>query len=192
MSLRASPWPRLGKPSPSSTSTPRTSRDSRFRPPTTRMSCTLLVNSAGSGGELDRAEMYWEAARSQDPHHAESLGDLGALRLLAGDTATAAEFLREAVLSNPRLASAWYSLARIHLARGEWGEATEALRSFVDAAGPLYAEQVAWARRILAELGRSRGGGPSNRGPFRILGTGVANRRSNSRIDRDVESEGCT
>jgi len=104
-------------------------------------------------GEMTRAEMYWEAARSQDPQHPESLGDLGALRLLEGDTVTAAEYLREAVRNNPRLASAWYSLARIHFARGERGEAMGALQEFLEAAGQRFPEQVEWARRVLAETG---------------------------------------
>ena len=104
-------------------------------------------------GEMSMAESYWEAARSLDPYHAETLGDLGALRLLQGDTATATHYLQEAVRQNAGLASAWFGLARIHLARGERGEAAGALRNFVEAAGLRYTEQVEWARGVLTDLG---------------------------------------
>jgi Tfp pilus assembly protein PilF len=113
----------------------------------------LLGQLSRERGDLSGAESYWKATRAADPNHAESLGDLGALRLLEGDTATAARYLQEAVRQNAGLASAWFALGRIHMARGEMGEAAGALRRFVDAAGLRYPKEVEWAKGFLTDWG---------------------------------------
>jgi Flp pilus assembly protein TadD len=106
-------------------------------------------------GKLGQAESYWEGALALDPSHPESSGDLGVLRLMEADTTSALRLLRRAVRENPRLASAWHGLGRIHLARGEMREAANALTEFVEAAGPRHPEQVSWARSVLADIGGS-------------------------------------
>ena len=123
------------------------------RPPSDPDVLYTLGQLSRERGDMTEAERYWEAARSLDPHHPETLGDLGALRLFEGDTATAVRFLQEAVQENPGLASAWFGLAQIHLARRETEGATAALEYFIRTAGFSYPAQVEWARAVLRELG---------------------------------------
>jgi tetratricopeptide (TPR) repeat protein len=104
-------------------------------------------------GDLSEAEGYWESALALDPDHPESSADLGVLRLMEADTAAALRLLRTAVQGNPHLASAWYSLGRIHLSRGETEEASRALTEFIATAGSRHPQQVRWARELLREIG---------------------------------------
>ncbi len=123
-------------------------------PPTDPEVLYVLGQLSRERGALPEAERYWEEALAADSTHAESLADMGLLRLTQGDTAKAEALLGRAVRQEPSVASAWYNLARIHLARGERQEAERSLRSFVDTAGKRYPDQVAWARGMLARLQR--------------------------------------
>lgn len=116
----------------------------------------LLGQVSRERGQMDHARGFWEVALALNPNHAGSLGDLGAMSLMAGDTVSAFDFFLRATRENPDLASAWFGLARIHLARGNSADAVTALRAFLDAAGNRYAEQVNWARAFLAERGEMR------------------------------------
>ncbi len=104
-------------------------------------------------GALSEAERYWEAAQSTDSTHAESLTDLGLLYLSRSDTARAVQLLERGTAQQPPVAGAWFIMGRIHLARGERGEAGLALRRFLAAAGARYPREVEWARSVLATLG---------------------------------------
>ncbi len=105
-------------------------------------------------GEVERAAGFWEEALSLDPGHPESLADLAIVRVLDGDTATALAYLERALEGRPSLASAWYNLAQLRLARGEGPGARDALGRFLAVAGPGYAEQARWARAALEELAK--------------------------------------
>jgi hypothetical protein len=85
------------------------------------------------------------------------LSDLAAAQLSRGDTATALQNLQTAVANQPRLASAWYTLARIHLSRSETREAVHALQEFLSCVGTGYQQEANWAERILATLGSDPG-----------------------------------
>lgn len=117
-----------------------------------------LGQSSMGRGDRSGAVAWWEATLVVDPAHAGSLADLGASRLEARDTAAATDYLERAVEADPGLASAWFNLAGVRLAQGRTIEAAEALRSFVQAAGARYPEQVAWARATLGRLPGGPGG----------------------------------
>ncbi len=99
---------------------------------------------------MAEARRYWERALEADPDHALSRRDLGTLSLVQGDTAGALGHLQGAVRRDSTLARAWFSLARIHLEKGDRGEAREALVRFLEAANGRYPEQERWARDTLA------------------------------------------
>jgi Flp pilus assembly protein TadD len=122
-------------------------------PPTDPEVLYALGQMSWERGDVTLAEEYWESALAADSNHPESLGDLGVLRLMDADTTTAFDYLQKAVRGNPRLASAWFALARIHLSRDERTEATRALRHFIDSAGQRHPGQVEWARGVLSDLG---------------------------------------
>jgi tetratricopeptide (TPR) repeat protein len=113
----------------------------------------VLAQSSMARGDSSRAVAFWETAIAADPTHAASLADLGASRLQARDIDGATDYLERAVAADPRLASAWFNLANIRLSQQRTTEAVEALRSFVLTAGPRYADQVAWARGMLRQMG---------------------------------------
>jgi hypothetical protein len=104
------------------------------------------------GKELEAAAGYWVAALEIDVDHAPSRGDLGVVRLMQGDTAQALDHLLIAVDLEPALASAWFSLGRIYLARGEPLNAKRALGAFIESSGSRFPQEVAWARRVLSQL----------------------------------------
>jgi tetratricopeptide (TPR) repeat protein len=103
-------------------------------------------------GEAGRAVGFWEEALRLDPGHPESLADLAIVRVLAGDTVTAADYLESAVRRRPSLTTAWLNLAQLRLARGETPLAREALRRFLETAGSRFPEQTRWARATLEGL----------------------------------------
>jgi Flp pilus assembly protein TadD len=101
---------------------------------------------------LEAAAGYWEAALEVDAQHVASRADLGVVRLMLGDTIQALDHLKRAVDEDPGLASAWFSLGRIYLARGETLNAKEALRAFIQSAGTRFPQETAWARGVLIQL----------------------------------------
>jgi tetratricopeptide (TPR) repeat protein len=119
----------------------------------------VLGQSSMQRGDSSRAIRLWEMALVADATHAASLADLGASRLQARDIAGAVDYLERAVASDPHLASAWFNLARIRLDQGDTTAAVESLRHFVRSAGFRYPSQVAWARRLLRQMGVNEGGG---------------------------------
>ncbi|MDH3457831.1 MAG: tetratricopeptide repeat protein [Gemmatimonadota bacterium] len=114
----------------------------------------VLGQMSRQRGQMDDARRFWEAAVERDTTHAESLADLGVLYLSRSDTARAVEYLDRATRRQPDLASPWFNLARLHLARGDRRQARTALQRFVDLADRNYASEVAWARSALTALHR--------------------------------------
>jgi tetratricopeptide (TPR) repeat protein len=113
----------------------------------------VLGQMSRERGRLDEAGRYWEAALARDTTHAESLADLGVLFLSRSDTTRAVEYLERATRQRRAdLASPWFNLARVHLARGDREQARRALQRFVDLDNRNYATQVAWARSALTTL----------------------------------------
>ncbi len=112
----------------------------------------VLGQMSRQRGQLDDARRFWEAAVARDTTHAESLADLGVLFLSRSDTARAVQYLERATRQRPELASPWFNLARVHLARGDLERARTALQRFVDLADRNYASEVTWARSALTAL----------------------------------------
>ncbi len=112
----------------------------------------LLGQMSREQGNMPQARLFWERALVLDPAHGPALGDMGVLELSQGDTLAALRLLENAVRNKPSLASAWYGLARIHLARRDTTEAAQALREFLRSAGSHFPEEVRWAQDILAQL----------------------------------------
>jgi Flp pilus assembly protein TadD len=105
-----------------------------------------------SGGDRQQAARYWTRALVVDSTHAPSQLDLGALRLIQGDTVAALQHLQAAVRARPEMAEAWFNLARVYLARGDLREARTALTRFVASAGRRFPDQVRWAGDALSGL----------------------------------------
>jgi Flp pilus assembly protein TadD len=112
----------------------------------------LLGQMSRERGDLAQTQAFWEEAATSETPHPEAMGDLGVLRLSRGDTVQAMELLTQAVALRPNLASAWYALARIHLAQGHLEPAREALREFLRTAGSRFPDEVRWAQGVLAGL----------------------------------------
>lgn len=105
-----------------------------------------------SRGDPEQAARYWARALRADSTHAPSQLDLGALRLIQGDTTAALKHLQAAVRFRPNLAEAWFNLARIYLAQTDTGKARSALTRFIGSAGHRFPDQVRWARGALSRL----------------------------------------
>lgn len=86
------------------------------------------------------------------PADPEILYLLGQVSRERGDTAQALHHLQAAVELDPEMASAWFSLGRLHLARGDSTGARRALEAFVRNAGTRFPQEVAWAQNALGQL----------------------------------------
>ena len=93
----------------------------------------------------------WDRRSARTRAH--SLAGMGLMHLIRSDTTGAMAYLELAVVQEPSPASAWFNLARIHLARGESRLAARELRQFVTLAGARSPREVQWAEGTIAALG---------------------------------------
>ena len=112
----------------------------------------VLGQMSRERGDLEEAERLWRKALEADPNHAPSQRDMGAARLIQGDTAAAIEHLQAAIRLDPSMARAWFGLSQVYVAKGRNREARRALEAFIDAAGTRFPDQVRWARETLSRL----------------------------------------
>jgi tetratricopeptide (TPR) repeat protein len=85
----------------------------------------LASVSTGDAALLARAEAEYEKTLDLDFRHAGAALQLAVIQTGRGDLDRAAELLRLAIESEPRLPDAHYMLGEIHLARDQFGEARE-------------------------------------------------------------------
>jgi hypothetical protein len=112
----------------------------------------VLGQAVQRTGESSGAETLWQETLVANPDHAEALADLGALRIVEGDTLSGLRHLETAVRIRPEMAWPWVNLARIYLAQGDGPRARTALERFLEIDDPRLPAEVLWARGVLQAL----------------------------------------
>ena len=115
---------------------------------------TLLMD----GGDAAGARDWFQKSVQSDPRSAAGWAELGLAQARLGDADGAAQSWRQAIALDPGQYGALYNLAVWELKAGRFDDARGRLERFLASAPrPRFAEQLAQARQLLAELKRRTG-----------------------------------